>query len=345
MPELPLSEVPAAPAVPAAAPAVPELAELAVVIRSGLVESRHFGTLVATAPDGTTLLELGTPDAVVLPRSTVKPLQALACLTAGADLAGPELAIAAGSHTGEDEHVRVVRGILARAGLGEEALGCPVDRPEDEPTFERLVRAGEPRARIRMNCSGKHAAMLLAAAVNGWPTESSLDPAHPLQRRVRATMAEATGVPVGHDAIDGCGAPLFGTTVRGIARAFGRIVQAEPGTPERAVADAMREHPFYVGGTGHQNTALMQTVPGALAKGGAEGVIGVAAPDGTAVSMKVVDGSPRATTLLALRVLEALGTDIAGARSLVELPVLGGGVPVGSIEVGAGLAAALERLA
>lgn len=321
------------------------LAELATVRRSGLIESRHFGSIVALAPDGSTLLELGDPDAVILPRSTVKPLQALACLTAGAQLAGPELAIAAGSHTGEDEHVRVVRELLARAGLGDDALGCPVDRPEDEGTFERLVRAGEPRARVRMNCSGKHAAMLLATAANGWDTAGYLDTAHPLQQHVRATMAELTGVPVAHDAVDGCGAPLFATTVRGVARAFGRLVQADPGTPERAVADAMRAHPFYVGGTGHQNSALMEGVPGALAKGGAEGVIGVATADGTAVSMKIVDGSPRATTLIALRVLEALGTSIDGARALVELPVLGGGVPVGRIEVGAELAAALDRLA
>lgn len=324
---------------------VPGLAELAAVRRSGLIESRHFGSLVALDPAGATLLELGDPDAVVLPRSTVKPLQALACLTAGAPLAGPSLAIAAGSHTGEDEHVRVVREILAAAGVDESALGCPVDRPEDEGTFERMIRAGEPRTRIRMNCSGKHAAMLLAAAVNGWPTDGYLDPSHPVQRHVRETMAELTGVPVGHDAIDGCGAPLFGTTVRGVARSFGRLVTAAPGTPERAVADAMREHPFYVGGSGHQNSTLMETVPGALAKGGAEGVIGVAAADGTAVAMKIVDGSPRATTLIALRVLEALGTDVSGAATLVDLPVLGDGVPVGRIEVGTDLAAALERVA
>lgn len=325
--------------------AVPGLAELAAVRRCGLIESRHFGSLVALAPDGSTLLELGDTDAVVLPRSTVKPLQALACLSAGADLAGPALAIAAGSHTGEDEHVRVVREILTAAGVDETALGCPADRPEDEATFERLVRGWQPRTRIRMNCSGKHAAMLLAAATNGWPTDSYLDPAHPVQVTVRETMAALTGVPVGHDAVDGCGAPLFGTTVRGVARAFGRLVRAEEGTPERTVADAMRAYPFYVGGSGHQNSTLMQTVPGALAKGGAEGVIGVATADGTAVAMKVVDGSPRATTLIALRVLEALGTDISGASSLVDLPVLGGGVPVGRIEPGADLAAALERVA
>ncbi|MDL9980197.1 asparaginase [Microbacterium sp. ASV49] len=321
------------------------LSELAVVVRSGLVESRHFGTLVATAPDGRALLELGAPDDVVLPRSTVKPLQALACLTAGAALEGPELAIAAGSHTGEDEHVRVVRGILERAGLDEGALGCPVDRPEDEATFEQLVRAGEPRTRVRMNCSGKHAAMLLACAANGWSTHDYLDLHHPLQQHVRATMAEVTGAPVGHDAIDGCGAPLFGTTVRGIARAFGRLVQAPEGSPERGVADAMRQHPFYVGGTGHQNSALMEGMPGALAKGGAEGVIGVAAADGTAVSMKIVDGSPRATTLIALRVLDALGADIAGAQPLTRIPILGGGAPVGSIELGADLADALAARA
>lgn len=336
-----MSESPA----PTSVPTVASLAELAIVTRSGLIESRHFGSIVAVDPSGATVLELGTPDAVILPRSTVKPLQALACLTAGAPLAGPELAIAAGSHTGEDEHVRVVRSILERAGLDESALGCPVDRPEDEGTFERLVRAGEPRARVRMNCSGKHAAMLLACAVNGWSTDDYLDTAHPLQQHVRATMAELTGIPVEHDAIDGCGAPLFGTTVRGVAQSFRALVQAEAGSPAAQVAAAMREHPFYVGGSGHQNSTLMETVPGALAKGGAEGVIGVAAADGTAVSMKIVDGSPRATTLIALRVLEALGTDISGATALTALPVLGGGVPVGAIGVGSDLAAALERVA
>jgi L-asparaginase II len=334
-----------APTPPLAAAGVPALAELAAVTRSGLVESRHFGSLVAVDPAGATLIELGTPDAVVLPRSTVKPLQALACLTAGAPLAGPELAIAAGSHTGEDEHVRVVRAILERAGLDENALGCPVDRPEDEGTFERMVKAGEPRSRIRMNCSGKHAAMLLACSVNGWSTEDYLDTDHPLQQHVRATMAEFTGVPVSHDAIDGCGAPLFGTTVRGVAQAFRALVQADPTSPAGLVAAAMREHPFYVGGSGHQNSALMETVPGALAKGGAEGVIGVAAADGTAVSMKIVDGSPRATTVLALRVLETFGVDISGATALSSIAILGGGVPVGSITVGADLAAALEAAA
>ena len=326
---------------PSQASRVTGLAELAVVRRSGLIESRHFGSLLAIDSLGRTALELGETNAVILPRSTVKPLQALACLTAGATLTGPELAIAAGSHTGEDEHVRVVHSILTRAGLDESALGCPADRPEDEATFEGMIRAGEGRTRIRMNCSGKHAAMLLACAVNGWSTEDYLDPEHPLQQRVLTTMAELTGVPVTHTAVDGCGAPLFGTTVRGIATAFRRLVTAAPDEPAGLVSAAMRAHPFFVGGSGQANTELMAALPGVLAKGGAEGVIGVAGPDGSAVSMKIIDGSPRATTLIALRVLEFLGTAISDAEALIVLPVLGGGVRVGEIVPGSDLTAAI----
>lgn len=317
------------------------LAELATVTRSGMIESRHFGTLVAVDPSGATVIEVGDADASILPRSTVKPLQALACLTAGAPLEGAELAIAAGSHTGEDTHVRVVDSILTKAGLDEGALGCPVDRPEDEGTFETLLAAGHPRSRVRMNCSGKHAAMLSACVASGWPTDTYLDPEHPLQQHIRATMEQMTGITVVHTAIDGCGAPLFDTTPRGLAQAFRALALSDPSSPAGRVGAAMREHSFFVGGSGHPNSTLMETVPGAVAKGGAEGVIGVAAADGTAVSMKIVDGSPRATTLLALRTLEALGVDVSGATALTTIPVLGGGVAVGEIDIGHDLERAL----
>lgn len=316
-------------------PVAESLAELAVVRRSGVSESRHFGWLVALDADGRIVAELGSGAGQVLPRSTTKPLQALACLVAGAELSGEELAIAAGSHTGEDAHVDAVRRILDRAGLDESALGCPVDWPEDEPTRERLIRAGETRSRIRMNCSGKHAAMLLACVANGWDTATYLEPDHPLQVLVQETVARATGVPVEHTATDGCGAPLFSTTVEGLARSFRALVTAQDGTPERRIADAMRAHPFFVGGDHHANSDTMARVTGVLAKGGAEGVIGMAAATGEAVAMKIVDGNPRATTLIALEVLAALGVDITEAGSLVELPVLGGGVPVGEIVLGA----------
>jgi L-asparaginase II len=303
---------------------------LAEVVRNGFVESRHYGSVAGLAPDGTLAHARGDVHGTVLPRSTTKPFQALACLAAGAPLEGEALAVAAGSHTGEDFHVKTVEAILAGAGLGAGALRCPASWPEDEPTKAALIRAGEGESRIRMNCSGKHAAMLAACAANGWPAETYLDPGHPVQRAVRAAMGDGAGETPSPVAVDGCGAPLFGLTLAGLARAARSLVVAQDG-PARAVADAMRAHPEYVGGTGHVNTELMRALPGAVAKGGAEGVLVAATAAGHAVAVKVIDGSPRATTAIALRALAALGADITPAEPLLTVPVLGGGVPVGEI--------------
>ncbi|MFI7607591.1 asparaginase [Micromonospora sp. NPDC049366] len=317
-------------------------AELARVTRNGVVESRHFGSVVVLDPSGAVALSAGVPDEPVLPRSTLKPVQALACLTAAETagpasplagvLTGPALALAAGSHTGDDRHVAVVRDLLTAAGLTDEALRCPVDWPEDEATRERLIRAGEQRTRIRMNCSGKHAAMLVAAVARGWSTPDYLDPAHPLQREAAAAVARLAGAPVSTVAVDGCGAPLFGLPLTGLARTFQALVTAAPGSAEARVADAMRAHPEHVGGWhGHPNTDLMRALPGVLAKGGAEGVLGVATPDGHAVAVKAIDGSPRATTAIALAALAAAGAPVEAAAELRRVPVLGGGEPVGEV--------------
>jgi L-asparaginase II len=309
-------------------------AELARVTRNGFVESRHFGSVVVLDPAGGVVLAAGVRDEPVLPRSTLKPLQALATLTTGAPLSGPALAIAAGSHTGDDRHVAVVGAILAAAGLPVDALRCPVDWPEDEATRMTMIRSGEAPQRIRMNCSGKHAAMLAAAAAHSWRTdEGYLDPEHPVQREARATVERVTGTAVAHVAIDGCGAPLFGLPLRGLAAGFQALALAPAGSPEAEVADAMRTFPEYVGGwDGHPNTTLMRAVPGMIAKGGAEGVLAAATRDGYAVAVKAIDGSPRATTLIALAALEAAGVPVPGAEALRTVPVLGGGRPVGAVE-------------
>ncbi|WP_433462280.1 asparaginase [Spirillospora sp. CA-128828] len=301
---------------------------LAEVVRNGFVESRHYGSVAGLAPDGTLAHARGNVEETVLPRSTTKPFQALACLRARAPLAGERLAIAAGSHTGEDFHVKTVEGILSDAGLSVDALQCPASWPEDEPTKAALIRAGEGESRVRMNCSGKHAGMLAACAANGWPFGTYLSPEHPLQLAVEQVMADCAGEEPSPVAVDGCGAPLFGLTLAGLARAARSLVLSEEARP---VADAMRAHPEYVGGTGHANTEFMRALPGSVAKGGAEGVFVAATAEGHAVAVKVIDGSPRATTAIALRALAALGADTAPAAPLGAVPVLGGGRPVGEI--------------
>ncbi|WP_432948146.1 asparaginase [Kribbella sp. CA-253562] len=314
-------------------PGLDGVVELATVVRNGFVESRHFGMAVALSPTGSAIFAAGDVDAVILPRSTAKPLQAVGTVVAGAVLDGPATAIAAGSHTGEDRHVAVVDQILTAAGLDRSALGCPPDRPEDEPTRLRLIAEGiEPDA-VRMNCSGKHAAMLAAAvSLDGLSAAGNyLDLDAPIQQIIRTEIERLTEATTGVVATDGCGAPLLGMPLSGLARSFSLLATAAPGTPDHQVTVAMRQYPEYVGGRGHLNSETMRLLPGVLAKGGAEGVIAMATPDGHAVAVKVIDGNPRATTALALTLLEKCGADVSPAAELRRVPVLGAGRPVGEI--------------
>jgi L-asparaginase II len=303
---------------------------LAEVIRSGFVESRHRGSIVALAPDGLFAFTAGSANTPVFPRSSNKPLQAAAMLRAGLSIDGELLALAAASHSGEDFHVRGVHDILDYVGLTEADLQCPASLPGDELTARRLIReSDEPESRVRFNCSGKHAAMLATCIVNDWPTETYLDPEHPLQVHTRHVIEELALEPVAAVGVDGCGAPVFALTLGGVARAFRALVLAEPGTAERKVADTMRKFPEWTSGTGRDEAKLMNAIPGLLLKAGAEGVDAFALPDGTAAAVKMEDGAARARTPVSVAILALLGAQPPADMATTD--VLGGGVPVGYI--------------
>ena len=301
--------------------------ELAVLSRSGLDESRHLGAAVVVAPGGEVIRSLGDVDAIVFGRSSLKLLQAIAVLRSGVALDGAQLVLASASHAGTPEHVDVVRSILARAGLDSEALLCPLDWPTDGAAR----RDATAPHRVTMNCSGKHAAFLLACVENGWPTGNYLDPSHPLQQRIRSTIEEFSGEPVGHVGVDGCGAPVFAISLRGLATAVGRIERDADGAHLFA---AIRANAWALDGPGRANAVAIEEL-GLVAKGGAEGVIVMATADGTAVALKMIDGSSRATTLVALQLLASVGAigqpDADRVSELTTERVLGGGVPVGHI--------------
>ena len=310
---------------------------LAEVVRSGFTESVHRGTVAVLTADGSVLLSRGTATVPVYPRSANKPFQAAAMLRCGLDLEGELLALAAASHSGEGFHVAGVRKILAGAGLTEDDLQCPQDRPLDEQEYRAMVLAGQPADRVHMNCSGKHAAMLATCVAAGWPTASYTDPAHPLQQQIKATISRLAGEPVSAIGVDGCGAPVMAISVTGLARAFRAMVLAAPGTPERIVADAMRGHPEWTSGTTRPERALMAAVPGLLLKSGAEGVEGLALADGRAAAFKIDDGAARGRVPVTVALLRSLGADAEpGSRTaildeLTASPVAGGGEVVGEI--------------
>ncbi|MFE4195773.1 asparaginase [Paenarthrobacter sp. NPDC056912] len=307
----------------------PHHVPLVEVTRDGLVESIHYGSLIALRSNGATPIQAGEPEAPMYPRSSLKPLQAVALLKAGLDVPQELLALTAASHSGSKRHRDGAAEILKQHGLTEAALGNSTDLPYGVPEREEWLRAGNGPTQIAQNCSGKHASMTAVCVVNGWPVEGYLHPEHPLQVLVRDTITDLTGEEAAAVSTDGCGTPLFAHSLHGMARAYGRLAAADEGTNEGKVAHAMRRFPEMVAGEGRDVTALMRAVPGLLAKDGFEGLQLVGLPDGTGLAVKISDGGDRGRMPVTVEVLRQLGVDGGSLDTLQSPPVLGGGLPVG----------------
>jgi L-asparaginase len=267
------------------------------VERGDLVESRHRVHAVKVR-DGDVVEARGDPGHVTFVRSAAKPLQALLLVREYDDLAGEELAIACASHGARLEQLEAVKGLLARAWATEEDLECgPVDG-----------------SRLRHNCSGKHAGMLAVCAARGWPREGYRLREHPLQQAVMDEVAAVAEIPAGElpIAVDGCGVVTFALPLDRMASAFAQLVRGELDGAGRIVA-AMTGNPELVEGPGWAATEVMLAIPGAVAKGGAEGVLCVGLPDGSGVAFKAEDGATRAILPAAAHFL--------GISPLAERPI------------------------
>jgi L-asparaginase II len=284
---------------------------LAHVVRGELSESRHYGYIAIADAQGRLLYSSGPQDGEPsFLRSSAKPFQAVALVESGAadrfGLSTEELSVACASHNGEDRHVRVVRGMLERAGLSPDQLLCGSHLPMDEPSAHALIRAGLTPSNLHSNCSGKHTGMLLTCLQMGWPTENYNLPEHPLQKWLLEIVAEFCGMEPAEvkTGMDGCSVVCFGMTTHQMATGFARLADPnyweEIGNSKRAatvrrITNAMMSEPFMVGGTGRADTDLMEIGAGhVFSKGGAEAVWCVGFPDkGLGLAMKVVDGAAR----------------------------------------------------
>jgi L-asparaginase II len=299
-------------------------AVLAELVRSEVVESVHHGYLVALNSDGSENLVLGDSKHLIFPRSTVKSFQAAAMMRHGLDLEPRLLALAASSHSGSPAHIAAVREILALAGLDDTALQCMLDKPLGEK--EKAAYGDVAPTRIAMNCSGKHAAMLLTCVTNNWPIANYLDAEHPLQQACKKELEDLSGEKITLTSTDGCGAPLFLISIMGLARAI-RAITLSPEPRHQSVLSASRTFPEMVAGDGRVTTEMMRDVKDLYMKDGAEAVAVASMPDGRTLVFKIGDGSLRPMNLLINAGLARLGV----ATSYKEEKVLGGSTVIGTL--------------
>jgi L-asparaginase II len=301
-------------------------------MRGEVEESAHRGDVVEVDLSGRVIRALGDPERLTNLRSAVKPFGLVALLEAGGErefgLEPQELAIMAGSHSGEDLHVRTLQALFRRTGISQNALGCgTANMPLDALTAARLARDGERPGQIRHMCSGQHSVFLLMCKMAGWSTDSYWLAEHPTQVALRDAVARAfranpTRLTTG---IDGCGIPTYAFPLREIAWAFACLADPDAIPAEdprsklagsyRTIRAAMLAHPEMVAGTHDRfDTSLMKALPGRLvAKGGAEALRAVGVlpgPRGAGVSTMA--------TGMALKIEDGDGWDRAAPAAFVE---------------------------
>lgn len=321
---------------------IPTPEPLVEVRRGSITESRHRGHIAAVDSEGTVCAFLGEPKLVTYLRSSAKPFQALPLVASGAadhfGLTERELAVACASHNGEPIHTETVAGILRKIGLDASALKCGIHEPFSKEEARALRERGEQPGVLQNNCSGKHAGMLALALHLGAPVETYDRPDHPVQIMIGRTVAQFSGVPLEDIAVgtDGCGAPVFGISVRAMALMYARLVAPPKEFDERTreactrIVSAMIECPELIGGGSateqRLDTEMIRAGRGRLiSKIGAEGVYTVGVlpsekwPVGLGLALKIEDGEDRrARPTVVIEALRQLGVLEGEALKMVE---------------------------
>ena len=274
---------------------------------------------------------VGDVERPVYPRSAIKALQALPLIESGAadryGFGAEELALACASHSGEPAHVETAARMLARAGLDVAALQCGAHWPIHQPSAQALARGGGQASALHNNCSGKHAGFLCAACASGADIATYVEPAHPVQREVKAMLESLTGAALSPDvcAVDGCSVPTWAVPLAALARGFACFGTGQGMAPERAKAAARLRaacaaQPWHVAGTGRFCTELMRAFGARVfVKTGAEGVYCAALPEqGFGIAVKCDDGAGRAAEVMMAATMARFMTSEADRAALAR---------------------------
>ncbi|MBD3677579.1 MAG: asparaginase [Rhodobacteraceae bacterium] len=309
---------------------------MAEVWRGEFLESIHRGHAVICDASGEIVEAWGDPEAVILPRSSIKMIQGLPLIESGAaeaaGLTDEQIGLACASHGGAPIHTDRVKSWLADIGLTDDDLRCGAQPPTDTRTRHAMIRADEKPCQCHNNCSGKHTGFLtLTKHLGAGPEYVDID--HPVQVAVKEAFETMTGQTSPGYGIDGCSAPNFASSLHGIARAMALFAAADedgPSVRQRAaarLARCMRTYPELVAGEGRACTELMRAMEGRVTiKTGAEAVFTAIIPEKKlGIALKIVDGSPRGSECAITSLLVRLGVldpNHPAAKKFREPPIV-----------------------
>ena len=309
---------------------------LAHLTRGDLIENRYRGSYVVVDSDDNLIAATGSFRSVIYPRSSLKPIQVLAMIESGAaakyGVTDVEIALACASHSGEVQHVAMVKQWLERIGLSEADLECGAHAPLDRKSAKALIVNGEKPTCLHNTCSGKHTGFLTLAKFQGVPLKNYTAFDHPAQTAINEVIAYMTQTDVSSapKGTDGCQIPVIGVELMGLARAMATLVDPKGLSKNRQeacnrVVQSMQQHPFFVAGTGRFCTDIIEKTKGeVLVKMGADGVFSASIPKRKwGIALKIDDGNLRAAEISLLHLLIRLQiiSNIDDFTNCLEFPI------------------------
>ncbi len=266
-------------------------------VRDGLIEEFHEGLFVQYSKP-----EI-QPDYPYYLRSCAKPLQAALLIDHNVDLTPEELALCCGSHSGEDCHIKVARGILNKFKIDESFLKCGVHAPLSRTMQDKMLLRGEKPSAIHNNCSGKHIGFLAACKKMGWDLKSYDVPDHPLQKEIKDKIYTMCGIKESYPVTtDGCGVPILSMPLYNMLKGFISLLNY----PE--IISAIKENPYIFGGENRLDTEIIQKTDNLIAKVGAGGLcIVLNFKEKDAFVIKINDCSMEARRIAVLEFINRLG--------------------------------------
>ena len=298
------------------------------VLRNNHLESLHFGSAVVIGPDNRSIFECGDIDKLIYPRSAMKMIQAIPLLDSGAAesyrLDHKQIALACSSHQGSVTHTSLVRKWLVDLGFTAKNLRCGVQPPSDKLDRQELRNRGEKPSELNNNCSGKHAGFLTYTKYHKLSLEyDHID--HRLQKEIKNVFEELSGETIEKYGIDGCSAPNFMCSLRGLGTAMFHLADSKGLGTIRSkslstILDSMYNFPNLVAGNGRACSEFMLAADSlTIVKTGAEGVFVAAIPEKRlGVALKILDGSTRAAEAAKALILVRLGVLDKGHPAVIQ---------------------------
>lgn len=306
---------------------------LARLTRTERLESLHRGHISVSDANGNLLASLGDPNLHTYIRSAAKPFQIIPLLESGAHqhygFSDKEITVMMASHNGEPFHVEAVKGLLAKIGLTADHLRCGFHLPLLQAAAAVHIKENAPKSPIYNNCSGKHTGMLALAHFSNWPLETYLEPEHPVQKRIKHTVALFAGLEIEEVGVgmDGCSAPVFYMPLGSMALMYAKLARRDQQIT-KTVFDLMSNNPEMIAGSDRFDTEIMHVTEGkVVSKVGAEGIrcLGIAGKVPFGVALKIEDGNKRASQTIVLEILRqmnAITKEELAALAKFDNPIL-----------------------